>query len=224
MPCPYLPGKTEQQLFTELNTQDAAGRYELLSQGGFRRSHHIAYRPACNDCEACVPVRIVVPEFRLNKTWRRTLRNNIDLTLHESGPYPTDEQYDLFHRYMHSRHHDGEMVRMRQNEYFEMVVSSPVHTTIFEYRDDAGKLVAACLTDHLRDGYSAVYSFFEPELTKRSLGSYMILSLIQRAKLKGLPYVYLGFWIEGSQKMLYKKRFKPMEGFRNDGWYPMDPA
>lgn len=223
MPCPYLPGKVEQQIFTDLSGLGAQSRYEVLSQGGFRRSHHIAYRPACRGCSACVPVRVGVAKFEKSRHWRRILNKNADLTVEDKGTFVSSEQYDLFSRYMKSRHGGGDMSRMDRNDYFEMVVSSPVETSILEYRDSQGTLVAGCLTDRVADGYSAVYSFFDPEQAARSLGSYVVLSLIERARRDDLPYVYLGFWVSGSPKMQYKTRFRPIEGFGPQGWRLLTP-
>lgn len=221
MPCPYLPGQVEQQLFTDLSGFGAQSRYEILSQGGFRRSHHIAYRPACRGCNACVPVRVDASAFQAGKSWRRILNRNADLRVEDRGTRVSNEQFTLFSRYMQSRHNGGDMARMDRNDYFEMVVSSPVDTGILEYRTLNGALVAACLTDRVGDGFSAVYSFFEPEMPGRSLGSFIVLSLIERAKAEGLPYVYLGFWVADSPKMHYKIRFRPIEGFGPQGWRPL---
>ena len=224
MPCPYLPGRVEQQLFTELNMPDAQFHYEALSQAGFRRSHHVAYRPACNGCNACVPVRIVVDDFKRSRSWRRILNANANVTTRDVGSTPTAEQYRLFNRYLSTRHGDGEMARMKERDYLDMIVSSPVDSTILEFRDGDGVLIGACLTDCLNDGYSAVYSFFNPDDAARSLGSFIILSLIEQAARMALPYVYLGFWIEGSPKMAYKQRFQPLEGFGPTGWRPLTAA
>tara|TARA_A100001037_G_scaffold137445_1_gene124341 strand:+ start:225 stop:980 length:756 start_codon:yes stop_codon:yes gene_type:complete len=224
MPCPYLRGKVEQQLFTDLSGLGAQSRYEILSQGGFRRSHHIAYRPACRGCAACIPVRVVAPEFKPSRNWRRVLNKNADLTVDDKGTFVSNEQFELFSRYMQSRHDGGDMARMDRNDYFEMVVSSPVETSILEYRNPEGTLVAACLTDRVADGFSAVYSFFDPTLVDRSLGSYVVLSLIERACAEKLPYVYLGFWVADSSKMHYKIRFRPIEGFGPNGWCPLPEA
>lgn len=221
MSCPYLPGKIEQQLFTDLSGANAQARYDVLSQGGFRRSHHIAYRPSCRDCTACVPVRVVASEFRTSPRWRRIQRANVDLHIADAGTKVSDEQYELFRRYLNSRHEGGDMARMNRHDYFEMVASSPVETSILEFRDPNGTLIGACLTDRIPDGFSAVYSFFEPSLGKRSLGSYVILALIDKARAANLPHVYLGFWIEESRKMRYKSRFEPIEGFGPDGWRPL---
>ena len=218
MPCPYLPGRIEQQLFTELSGNGVQEVFEQLSLGGFRRSHHIAYRPACRGCSACVPVRIAVDGFEMTKSWQRVLRANADLTVESAGKRITDEQFRLFQRYVRSRHGDGDMARMNRRDYASMVVSSPVQTELVEFRDRDGTLIAACLMDWLADGLSAVYSFYEPDLPKRSLGTQVVLWMVEEARRLGLPYVYLGFWIENSPKMAYKGRFRPLEGFSADGW------
>jgi len=218
MPCPYLPGRIEQQLFTELAGNGVQEVFEQLSLGGFRRSHHIAYRPACRGCSACVPVRIDATGFETTRSWRRILRDNADLTVASVGKGITDEQYRLFQDYVRSRHGDGDMARMNRRDYATMVVSSPVETEMVEFRDPAGTLVAACLMDRLSDGLSAVYSYFDPDQPKRSLGSYVVLWMVEEARRTGLPYVYLGFWIEDSPKMAYKGRFRPLEAFSTDGW------
>jgi len=222
MSCPYLPDRSEMQLFTELIGIEAQRTYQHLSQAGFRRSHHIAYRPACRGCNACVPVRVVVAGFQLSRTWRRVLAANEDLIARDVGQTVTDEQYALFKRYVESRHGDGDMANMTRRDYHNMVVTSPVDTTLFEYRNGAGELIAVCLADRMTDGYSAVYSDFEPSLPKRSLGSFVILWLVQQAAAQAMPYVYLGFWVRESPKMEYKSRFRPIEGFGPAGWRPLD--
>jgi arginine-tRNA-protein transferase len=221
MPCPYLPGRIEQQLFTELSGNGVQEVFEQLSLGGFRRSHHIAYRPACRGCSACVPVRIDVNGFVLTKAWQRVTRANADLAVESTGKRITDEQFLLFQRYVRSRHGDGDMARMSRRDYATMVVSSPVQTELVEFRDRDGSLMAGCLMDWLADGLSAVYSFYEPDAPKRSLGTQVVLWMVAEARRLGLPYVYLGFWIEDSPKMAYKGRFRPLEAFSADGWKPI---
>ena len=220
MPCPYLEGRTERQLYTELPQQTGAGPevFERLSLAGFRRSHHIVYRPSCPACSACVPARIPVERFRLTRGWRRILQANADLSARDRGLAVSDEQYRLFRRYVLNRHNDGDMAMMTRRDYTMMVLTSPVDTRIVEFRDATGALVAACLTDVLQEGLSAVYSFFDPDRADRSPGSYVVLWLVEEARRRGLPHVYLGFWIEGSRKMSYKCRFRPLEGFGSDGW------
>ena len=218
MPCPYLPNRVEQQLFTELTGPAAKGAFNQLSRGGFRRSHHIIYRPACRGCDACVPVRVVADRFKSTRSWRRVLAVNADLRAVPVGRSISDEQFALFRRYVTQRHGDGEMARMTRRDYAAMILASPVETELVEYRNPAGRLLAGCLTDRLDDGLSAVYSFFAPDETRRSLGSYVVLKLIDQARAEGLPYVYLGFWVANSPKMAYKGRFQPLEGFGPDGW------
>jgi len=223
MPCPYLPDRMEQQLFTELSGPTGKAAFNLLSRGGFRRSHHIIYRPACRGCEACVPVRLAVEGFCATRGWRRVLAANSDLQMRDVGRVINDEQFELFRRYVTHRHADGEMARMGRRDYAAMVVASPVDTCLMEFRNAANRLFAACLVDRLEDGLSAVYSFFEPEEQRRSLGSFVVLKLIEQARAKGLPYVYLGYWVAGSPKMSYKGRFRPLEGFGPDGWRLIEP-
>ncbi len=223
MPCPYLPGRTERQLFTELSGPDATNAFNILSKGGFRRSHHIAYRPACDACEACIPVRVVASAFRYSRAWRRVIRTNRDLVATEIGLAVSEEQYRLFRSYMTNRHGEGDMARMTIADYTAMVVDSPVDTSLVEFRVPDGRLVAACLMDRLADGLSAVYSFFDPDEARRSLGSYMVLWLIERARQTRLDYVYLGYWIADSRKMDYKARFRPIEAFHRGAWRQINP-
>ncbi|MGF1592889.1 MAG: arginyltransferase [Kiloniellaceae bacterium] len=217
--CPYLPGRRERKLLTEISGPQAQQTYEALTLAGFRRSHRFAYRPACSGCNACTPVRVVVDSFSPGRSLRRILRTNDDLTMRFVPARSTTEQFDLFHRYIESRHGDGEMAGMTEQEYRDMVESSDIDTRLAEYRGAEGDLLAVCLLDWLADGPSAVYAFFEPAEVRRSLGSYVILSLIDAARRAGAAHVYLGYWIERSRKMAYKTRFRPLEGLGADGWY-----
>jgi arginine-tRNA-protein transferase len=216
--CPYLEGQQESRIFTGLTSDGADIQYQALTRAGFRRSHRMAYRPACPSCNACVPVRVLARDFEAGRAERRVLRRNADLTEHERPPQSTDEQYRLFARYLAARHGDGPMAKMTPEDYRAMVEETPVETAILEYRDPEGALLAACLADALSDGYSAVYSFADPDQPKRGLGNYMILRLIERARERGLPHVYLGYWIAESRKMSYKDRFRPIEALGADGW------
>lgn len=227
-PCPYLPGRMERKVFTHLIGQRAGQLNDVLTQGGFRRSQNIAYRPACDGCRACVSVRIVVADFEWTRAFRRVERHNADLVGAMLSHTPTAEQYSLFRRYLDSRHSDGGMADMSVLDYAMMVEDSHVKTRLVEYRrrdaDTAingrskGELVACVLTDILGDGLSLVYSFFEPDQQHRSLGTLIILDHIARAKAMGLPYVYLGYWVDGSAKMDYKARFLPQERLMPEGW------
>ena len=226
-PCPYLPGRFERSIAAELDNQTAQQLYDTACQVGFRRSHGFIYRPACAGCDACVPVRVVAQNFRPRRTLSRILRANGDVTAAERPGAATEEQYGLFMRYQRARHVslklDGGMDRMSFVEYTAMVEESPIDTRVIEYRLPDGQLIACMLSDRVADGYSAVYSFFAPELDQRSLGSYMILELIARARRDGLPHVYLGFWIADTPKMAYKTRFQPIEALGPDGWKLLAP-
>ena len=222
MPCPYLPGRVERQVYAELSEPTSHEVFRRLSAAGFRRSHNIAYRPACRGCSACVPVRVPVDRFEWTRSWRRIWNANRSLAAEDIALTIDDEQYRLFRRYVRSRHGDGDMALMNRSEYASMVLTSSVDTTIFEFREE-GRLCAACLVDILPDGLSAVYSFFDPDLHRRSPGSHMVLWLIEEARRRGLAYVYLGFWIADSPKMAYKSRFRPLEGFGRNGWELLRP-
>jgi arginyl-tRNA--protein-N-Asp/Glu arginylyltransferase len=228
-PCPYLAGKQERKVFTHLISSDARTLHDTLSQGGFRRSQNIAYRPACEGCSACVSVRVVVERFRWTSSFRRTLRLNRHLTTSVLTARATAEQYSLFRNYIDDRHEGGGMADMTVLDYSAMVDESFVDTRIIEYRakpaislagpdSRQGPLVAAALTDILGDGLSMVYSFYDPRQIGRSLGTFMILDHIEKARKMGLPYVYLGYWVQGSSKMAYKSRFLPQERLTRDGW------
>ncbi|MEL7130708.1 MAG: arginyltransferase, partial [Pseudomonadota bacterium] len=182
--CPYLEGQRERKAFTNLAISDADTVHNILSQSGFRRSQSIAYRPACPNCNACKSVRIPVREFEFGRRWRRILNKNKDIVAKPVAAQATREQYRLLKRYLGARHKDGGMSEMTFRDYASMVTDSPVKSLVVEYRigdaDDA-PLIAASISDVLQDGLSMVYSFFDPELTVRSLGSHMILEHVQRA-------------------------------------------
>ena len=218
MPCPYLPGKLERKVFTELWGEDAEQLHDALAVAGFRRSQGIVYRPLCDGCTACVPVRVLAGEFRPKKWMRRIAAKSAHLEVSERPPIATAEQFRLFRRYLSWRHPDGGMMDMDFDEYRAMVEETPVVTSMVEFREPDGQLGGACLTDVLADGLSMVYSFVRPDLHRLSLGSAIILWHIRRAAELGLDYVYLGYWISESEKMAYKTRFKPIEALRAEGW------
>jgi leucyl-tRNA---protein transferase len=221
-PCPYLGGREERKVFTHLVGERAGELNNILTHGGFRRSQSIAYRPACEGCRSCVSVRVLTAEFRPTRSMRRIAKRNTDLATEMRSAAPTSEQYAIFRAYLDSRHRDGGMADMTVLDYAMMVEDSHVDTRIVEYRrraSNAGnELVAVALTDVLVDGLSMVYSFFEPDAAARSLGTFMVLDHIARARRMGLAYVYLGYWVRGSGKMDYKSRFLPQERLTPDGW------
>jgi arginine-tRNA-protein transferase len=226
-PCPYLAGKEERKVFTHLVGERAGELNDLLTQGGFRRSQSIAYRPACDACRGCISVRVVVNDFRPTRNMRRVIDRNSDVIGEMREAEPTSEQYSAFRAYLDSRHRDGGMADMTVLDYAMMIEDSHVTTRLVEYRrrtpdsgftGRGGRLLAVALTDVLGDGLSMVYSFFDPDDDSRSLGTFAILDHIARAQQMGLPYLYLGYWVRGSRKMDYKGRFLPQERLFPAGW------
>jgi len=202
LPCPYVSGRTERKVVTEITGPDADSLHDRLSRAGFRRSHNIAYAPVCPSCQACVPIRIPVAGFQPDRGLRRILRANAGV----------------------ERHSDGDMATMSFYDYRAMIEDTPIETGITEFRNSAGRLVGGCLMDRLGDGLSAVYSFFAPELERQSLGTYAILWLIEQARALQLPYVYLGYWVPESRKMAYKARFRPCEILVGGTWRTLTDA
>jgi arginine-tRNA-protein transferase len=216
-------------VFTELNGTHAAELNDALGRIGFRRSQGVAYRPSCIDCTACISVRVVAGEFQPSATQRRMIKRHSDLEVTACKPWTTEEQYDLLRRYLRARHPGGGMVDMDESDFADMVEQSPVKTYLIEYREPAvdgrrGRLVGACLTDQQADGLSMIYSFFEPDSDRRrGLGTYIILDHILRASRAGLPFVYLGYWVDSSPRMAYKARFRPLERLGPNGWRRFEP-
>lgn len=225
-PCPYLPGRMERKLFTALQGDHSEAMNDKLSQQGFRRSQNVLYRPSCADCAACLSARIRVADFVPSRSQRRVIKRNAYLQRDVASAWATEDQYALFRRYLDHRHTHGGMADMDVFEFSAMVEETPVRTRVLEYRDAAlgpnGPLVAACLSDVLEDGLSLVYSFFDPDLSEQSLGSYMILDQIDLARRVGLPFVYLGYWVPGSPKMDYKARFSALEVYHQGAWQVLD--
>lgn len=227
-PCPYLGGRTERKVFSYLSGPGAPAINSMLTRRGFRRSQNIIYIPACEACQACIPVRIVAAEFALSRSRRRALARNADLARRIRGPRATSRQFSVLRGYLDDRHDDGGMADMTVLDYASMVEETSVDTMIVEYsaRDETGeeRLVGCALTDRLTDGLSMVYSFFEPEESARGLGNFMILDHVALARELDLPYVYLGYWVAGSPKMDYKRRFGPLEKLTATGWVRLDGA
>lgn len=221
-PCPYLPGRMEQRVVTELHTHGDDAFLDQLTRAGFRRSQNFLYRPACPHCRACIPVRICVDGFDWSRRWRKLWHRNADLAAGERSALATDEQYALFRRYIEDRHDEGGMAAMRWPDYREMVEQAPASTMLVELRDQGGDLVGVSLTDRMGSGLSGVYKFFDPSQPRRSLGSFLILWHVERARSLGLPYVYLGYWIKECRKMAYKDQFRPLERLDRHGWRRID--
>lgn len=216
-------------MFTELKGPHADQLIEALGRIGFRRSQTVAYRPSCVDCQACVSVRVPVRDFAPSATQKRILKRNSDLVATECRPWATGEQFDLLRKYLGLRHPGGGMAAMDEIDYADMVEHTPVTSYVVEYREPSeglmpGRLVAACLTDRQGDGLSMIYSFYDPEHEVRAgLGNYIILDHIRRAREDGVAYVYLGYWVDGSERMQYKIRYRPIELLGRDGWRRLSP-
>lgn len=218
MNCPYVDGRTERQIVTLLAGEDPVGLHDRLAQAGFRRSYNIAYRPACEGCASCVPVRVRARDFVPNRTMRRIAARAAHLSVAILPAKSLGEHYVLFHRYQKARHAEGAMADMELDDYRAMVEDSPVRTSLVEFRAPGGRLRGVAITDRIADGLSLVYSFYDPDFQAASPGTAMILWHIERAAALGLPHVYLGYWVEESRKMVYKARFRPLERLGAEGW------
>lgn len=223
-PCPYLAGRMERKLFTALQGDSATKLNDSLSKQGFRRSQNVLYRPSCAECSACMSARINISQFEPTRSQRRVAKRASYLDRRATSPWATEDQYELFRSYLDSRHATGGMADMDMFEFAAMVEETPIRSRLIEYTDTQ-RLKAVCLTDILDDGLSMVYSFFDPDLERLSLGTYIILDHIRIAQELNLPYIYLGYWVPGSQKMDYKAKFKGLEIYKDSAWAPLgDPA
>ena len=221
-PCPYLDGRMERKLFTALQGENAEKLNDSLSQQGFRRSQNVLYRPSCAECSACLSARIDVSAFTASRSQKKTLNRNTDLARRATSPWASEEQYELFRHYLDSRHANGGMADMDVFEFAAMIEETPIRSRVVEYtHKETGALTGVSLTDVLGDGLSMVYSFYAPHVPKRSMGTYMILDHIEIAREAGLPYVYLGYWVPGSQKMGYKAKFSGLEVYVGGTWRKM---
>lgn len=220
MPCPYIDGQMERKLFTHMTGSKADDINNNLTHAGFRRSQTIAYRPACDECAACRSVRVDVAQFTPSASFKRNLKRNADLTASIKPPQSTREQFELLTAYLQTRHRDGGMSDMSPSDFMAMVEETAVSTRLVEYRDTEDNLVACLIRDSMQDGYSLVYSFFDPQLSHRGLGNFIILDQIEKAQKNGFSHVYLGYLIENCTKMNYKKRFAPLHVLGGGGWEP----
>ncbi|MDU8926458.1 arginyltransferase [Alisedimentitalea sp. MJ-SS2] len=222
-PCPYLEGRMERKLFTALQGESAQKLNDTLSKQGFRRSQNVLYRPSCAECAACLSARIRVDRFEPSRSQKRVAKRNAQLERRATSPWATEDQYALFRRYLDSRHADGGMADMDVFEFAAMIEETPIRSRVIEYADrDTSALSAVCLTDVLEDGLSLVYSFFDPDLARNSLGTHIILDHVEIAREANLPYVYLGYWVPGSPKMGYKAKFSGLEVYQNGEWQVLD--
>ncbi len=191
--------------------------YNQLIQHGFRRSGAHCYRPHCNDCNACVACRLAVADFSASRSQKRCLKNNEDLQVTEVTAEFSEEYFQLYSRYLNARHTDGSMAHPVEDDFSQFLYCNWSDTRFLECRLQ-GKLVAVAVIDIVSDGLSAVYSFYDPEMNDRSLGTYCILKQIEYSKQQGLDYVYLGYWIKNHDKMHYKCNFRPLQLYLDEQW------
>ncbi len=220
-PCSYLVNQKASTVFVDPKLVLTKEQYSHFSNLGFRRSGHYIYQPHCANCHACVPVRIAVTKFVFSRQQKRVIRNNQDLVVQKVAPRDTEEYFDLYKRYINTRHSDGDMYPATREQYQSFLVDVPEYCAFYEFRKDS-RLMAVAVVDVLENHLSAVYTFFEPDEKKRSLGQYAILWQIKECQRLGLDYLSLGYWIKTCRKMSYKLQYRPIELFVNQRWVQMN--
>ncbi|MGH8321469.1 MAG: arginyltransferase [Gammaproteobacteria bacterium] len=215
--CTYLPGKTARTIFLDPRATSKNSVYSGLIQQGFRRSGPYLYRPVCEHCHACVPVRIPVRDFQPDRGQRRTWKQNQDLSVYVRPAEFISEHFALYQRYMAWKHPGGGMDHATPTDYVNFLMGHGSTSFLAELRLN-GQLLAVAVVDTLDDALSATYTFYMPELPRRSLGTFAILWEIGEAWRRGLEWLYLGYWVAASRKMAYKNRFRPFEQLTRDGW------
>lgn len=215
--CSYLDAKIATTLFVDPDYNTSNEEYSELSALGFRRSGRHIYRPHCQDCKACIPLRVPLRSFKANRTQRKIYKKNQHLDISICKPIFKQESFDLYDRYIRARHSDGDMYPPDEEQFTSFLVNGRPEAVFYEFRHE-GKLVAIAVADQLKDGLSAIYTFFDPDFNHLSLGSYAILWLLNTTLEQGLPYLYMGYWIKECQKMSYKTDYKPMEMFIDNQW------
>lgn len=228
-PCSYLPGRMSTIMFVDPQSRIDNALYANFVQHGFRRSSELVYRPYCQTCNACVPVRVPVNEFKLNRAQKRVWRRNRDVIVQARPPVFDPEHFALYQRYQAARHPGSSMDDPDPERYLNFFFSRQVETVFYELRltavpgAESGRLLGVAVVDVLRNGLSAMYTFFEPEVPARSLGVYMILWQIAEARRLGFSWLYLGYWIEECPKMAYKIRYQPLEALEKGAWVRIGP-
>ena len=221
--CGYLPDRSAVTIFVDPRRRPSVATYTLLSQHGFRRSGDHVYRPQCPDCMACIPARIPVEQFVPSRAQRRTLRANADVTLVPKSPTYHAEHFELYERYVNARHQGGSMENPDRDSYLEFLTSGWADSVFYEFRL-RDRLLGVAVVDHLHDGLSAVYTYFDPDEAARSLGRLAVLKQVELARALQLKWLYLGYWIEGCRKMSYKREYAPLEVLRDGQWVLLEDS
>ncbi len=215
--CSYLPGEKATTMFLDPKALVTTDIYTQLSRFGFRRSGNHFYRPHCNHCKACIPIRLPVESFRSSRSQRRVMKRNAGVNYQIMAPDFHEDHYLLYEKYICERHRDGDMYPPSREQYRSFLVEGHASTRFVEFSIE-GRLYAVAVVDVLIDGISAIYTFFDPELEKLSPGTFAVLWQLQYASEQKLPYIYLGYFIKNCQKMSYKNQFHPFEALINDQW------
>lgn len=215
--CSYLDNRLATTVFVDPSTEIDFELYSRLSLNGFRRSGNHYYKPKCEACSACIPVRIPIADFKLSKSQKRIVSRNRDLRVNVCKPVFDQQQFNLYERYITDKHSDGDMYPPSQTQYENFLLEARAETEFVEFiKDD--ELLAVAVIDHMLDGLSAIYTFYHSGETRRSLGVFAVLWQIAYASERKLPYLYLGYWIRGCQKMSYKTNYRPLEMLVHGRW------
>lgn len=215
--CSYIAKEKAATVFLNPRQKIDNALYSRLSEHGFRRSGQHIYRPHCPNCDACIPMRIPAQQFKPSRQQKRTWKRNQDLTAHIVETIDTEEHYALYERYITLRHEDGDMFPPSREQFQSFLADSWQFVRYYEFRQN-GRLIACSVADQMDNGLSAVYTYFDPDEARRSLGSFAILYMIEAVKEQNLPFLYLGYWIKSSPKMQYKSAYRPLEILNGDKW------